>query len=164
VHLEKQGVGAQASAVPVSRRSPGRLGALEVERRIGAEAGAWGGKSLRSRTGFCSQVAGAGGVAGCVLSRREGRMSCPMGGVGRCLRRVRASETTRQASNSQRLGWRGLSVNEVSGPVRGRGGSWCWGVSVGIGFGCGLPRFWGKLLCRRGWLRWQGGLGVGARL
>jgi hypothetical protein len=56
------------------------------------------------------------------------------------------------------------SGSQVSGPVRSSGGSWCRGVSVGVGLGCGAPRFWGKLLCRRGGLRWRGGSGVGARL
>jgi hypothetical protein len=80
------------------------LGAFEVERRIGAQAGAWGVKGLRSRTGFCSQIAGAGGVADCVPSGREGRTSCAIGDVGWCLRRVRASETVCQVANSQRFG------------------------------------------------------------
>jgi hypothetical protein len=82
MHLEKQSVGAQASAVSVSKRSPGRLGTLEIERRVRAEAGAWGGKSLQRRPGTQSQVVGTDGVAGCVLSRREGRVSCSIGGVG----------------------------------------------------------------------------------
>jgi hypothetical protein len=38
------------------------------------------------------------------------------------------------------------SGREVSGPVRSRGGLWCWGVSVGVGFRCGGPCFWGKSL------------------
>jgi hypothetical protein len=163
-HLEKQGVGDQVPTGPMSRCCPGRLGALEVERWIGAEAGAWGGKSLRWRSGVLSQVVGSGGVTDCVLLEREGRVSCSIGAVGWWLKRVRVSETAGQVANSHRFGWRGLSANEVRGSLRSRGGSWCWGVSVGVGFGCGAPRFWGKLLCRRGWLRWQGGLGVGARL
>jgi hypothetical protein len=88
----------------VSRRSPGRLGALEIERHIGAEAGAWGVKGLRSRTGFCSQIAGAGGVADCVLLEREGRVSCSIGAVGWWLKRMRVSETAGQVANSQRFG------------------------------------------------------------
>jgi hypothetical protein len=81
-HLEKQGVGDQVPTEPMSRFCPGQLGALEVERWIGMQAGAWGEKSLCRRPGAQSQVAGAGGGAGCVLSRREGRMSCPIGAVG----------------------------------------------------------------------------------
>jgi hypothetical protein len=131
----------------VSKQSPGRLGALEIERRIGVKAGAWVGKSSGRRFGFLSLVADACGGAGCVLSGREGRVSCAIGAVGWWLKRVRVSETARWVSNSQRFGWRGLSANEVSGPLRSRGGSWRWGVSVGVGFGCGAPWFWGKLLC-----------------
>jgi hypothetical protein len=106
-HVEKQGFGAQGWRFSALARCRGRWGALEVERRIGAEAGAWGGKSSRRRFGFLSQVVGAGGVAGCVPSGREGRVSCPIGGVGWWLRRVRVSETARRASNSHRFGWRG---------------------------------------------------------
>jgi hypothetical protein len=94
-HLEKWGVGDQVPTEPMSRCCPGRLGTLEVERRIGAEAGAWGGKSLRRRFGFLSPVAGFVGGAGCVLSGREGRTSCATGDVGWWLRRVRGSETAR---------------------------------------------------------------------
>jgi hypothetical protein len=146
-HVEKQGFGAQGWRFSALARCRGRLGALEIERLIGAEAGAWGGKSSRRRFGFLSQVVGSGGVTDCVLSRREGRVSCAIGGVGWWLKRVRVSEIARQVSNSQWFGWRGLSANEVSGPLRSSGGSWCRGVSVGIGLGCGLLRFWGKLLC-----------------
>jgi hypothetical protein len=64
----KAGLWVAVVAVSASQHCPGRLGALEVERRVGAEAGAWSGKSLRRRFGFLSQVVGAGGVAGCVLS------------------------------------------------------------------------------------------------
>jgi hypothetical protein len=74
---------------------------------LGAEAGAWGGKSSRRRFGFLSPVAGSGGDAGCVYLGREGRESCAISGVGWCLRRVRGSETACQASNSQRFGWCG---------------------------------------------------------
>jgi hypothetical protein len=63
VYVEKQSVGSNALAVSGSQRSPGRLGTLEVERRVGAEAGAWGEKSLCRRPGAQSQVAGAGGIA-----------------------------------------------------------------------------------------------------
>jgi hypothetical protein len=80
------------------------------------------------------------------------------------LKRVRDSETARWVSNSHRFGWRGLSANEVRGSLRSRGGSWCWGVSVGVGFGCGVARLWGKLLCpgagRGGGAGW--GLGPGS--
>jgi hypothetical protein len=93
-------------AVSASQCCPGRLGTLEVECRVGAEAGARGGKSLRRRFGFLSQVVGSGGVADCVLSRREGRVSCPIGAVGWCSKRVRALEAAGQDSNSHRLGWR----------------------------------------------------------
>jgi hypothetical protein len=102
----------------MSRCCPGRLGALEVERRIGAEAGAWGGKSSRRRFGFLSQVVGAGGVADCVLLEREGRVSCAIGGVGWWLKRVRALEAACRVANSHRFGWRsslvaGLAVSFV---------------------------------------------------
>jgi hypothetical protein len=126
---------------------PGRLGALEIERRIGAEAGARGENSLWGRSGVCSSVAGAGGGTGCVYSGHEGRMSCLIGAVGWWLKRVRALEAACRVANSHRFGWRGLSANEVRDSLRSRSGSWCRGVSVGVGFGCGLPRFWGKLLC-----------------
>jgi hypothetical protein len=147
-HLEKRSVGAQVSAVSASQCCPGRLGALEVERRIGAQAGAWGVKGLRSRTGFCSQIAGAGGVADCVLSRREGRVSCSIGGVGWWLKRVRVLEAAYQVSNSQRLRWCGFPVGEVSGLLRSRGG---FGVgacrselvsgaaALGFGVSCFVP-------------------------
>jgi hypothetical protein len=39
------------------------------------------------------------------------------------------------------------SGSQVSGPVCSRGGLWCRGVSVEVGFGCGGLWFWGKLLC-----------------
>jgi hypothetical protein len=94
-HLEKQSVGDQVPTGPMSRFCPGRLGALEVERWIGTEAGAWGGKSLRRRSGVLSKVVDSGGGAGCVLSGREGRVSCSTGGMGWCLRRVRALEAAR---------------------------------------------------------------------
>jgi hypothetical protein len=94
-YLEKRSVGSNALAVSGSQRSPGRLGTLEVERRIGAEAGAWGEKSLWGRPGAQSLVVDAGGGAGCVLSRRVGRVSCAIGGVGWWLRRVRALEAAR---------------------------------------------------------------------
>jgi hypothetical protein len=97
----------------MSRCCPGRLGALEVERHVGAEAGAWGGKSSRRRFGFLSQVAGSGGVADCVLLEREGHVSWLTGGVGWCLKRVRVSETARQVSNSHRFGWYGSLVAEL---------------------------------------------------
>jgi hypothetical protein len=145
-HVEKQGFGAQGWRFSALARCRGRWGALEIERRIGAEAGAWGGKSLQRRPGDQSQVAGSVGGAGCVLSGREVRMSCAIGGVGWCLKRARVSETARQVSNSQRLRWRGLPANEVSGSVQSSGGSWRCGVSVGVGFGCGGPCFWGKSL------------------
>jgi hypothetical protein len=48
-----------------------------------------------------------------VLSRREGRVSCAIGGVGWWLKRVRGSETARRASNSHRFGWRGSLVAEL---------------------------------------------------
>jgi hypothetical protein len=77
---------------------------------------------------------------------------------------VRALEAAYQVSNSQRLRWCGFPVGEVSGSLRSRGGLWCRGVSVGVGFGCGAPWLWGKLLCpgagrggRAGW-----GLGPGS--
>jgi hypothetical protein len=133
-------------AVSASQHCPGRLGDFGVERHVGVEAGARGEKSLCRHPGVLSQVAGSGGGAGSVLSRREGRVSCSTGGMGWCLRRVRALEAARQVSNSHRFGWRGLSANEVRGSLRSRGGSWCRGMSVGIGFGCGAPWFWGKLL------------------
>jgi hypothetical protein len=91
-YLEKRSVGSNALAVSGSQRSPGRLSVCAVERRVGAVAGAWGGKSSRRRFGFLLPVAGAGGGAGCVLSWREGRVSCSTGGVGWCLKRVRVSE------------------------------------------------------------------------
>jgi hypothetical protein len=90
--LEKQGVGDQVPTGPMSRFCPGRLGALEVERHVGAKAGLWVVRGLRRRTGVLSPVAGAGGVTGCVLSRREGRVSCSIGAVGWWLKRVRDSE------------------------------------------------------------------------
>jgi hypothetical protein len=144
--LEKWSVGANALAVSGSQRSPGRLGALGVERRIGAEAGAWGEKSLWGRPGAQSPVVDAGGVADCVLLGREDRVSCAIGGVGWCLKRVRVSEIAHQVSNSQWFGWRDLSANVVSGPLRSSGGTWCRGVSGGVGFGCGGLWFWGKSL------------------
>jgi hypothetical protein len=160
-HLEKQGVGDQVPTGPMSGFCPGRLGALEVERRIGAEAGAWGERGWWRRPDVQSPVASSVGGAGCVLSRREGRVSCPIGGVGWWLKRVRGSEAVCQVANSHRFGWRGLSANEVRGSLRSRGGSWCWGVSVGVGFGCGVARFWGKLLClgaiRGGVVVWASG-------
>jgi hypothetical protein len=57
-----------------------------------------------------------------------------------------------------------LSANEVSDLFRSSGGSWCRGVSVGVGLGCGVARLWGKLLCavavRGGRAVW--GLGPGS--
>jgi hypothetical protein len=99
--------------VSVSKRSPGRLGALEIERWIEMQAGAWGGKSLRWRSGVQSPVAGSVGGAGCVLSGREGRVSCAIGGVGWCLRRVRAFEAACRVANSHRFGWRSSLVAEL---------------------------------------------------
>jgi hypothetical protein len=93
-----------------------------------------------------SPVVGSGGGADCVLLGREGRMSCPIGAVGWWLKRVRALEAAYQVSNSQRLRWCGFPIGEVSGSLRSRGGSWCRGVSVGVGLGCGGPCFWGKSL------------------
>jgi hypothetical protein len=104
-----------------------------------------------------SPVAGSVGGAGCMLSRREGRVSCSIGGVGWCLRRVRASETARQVSNSQRLGWRGGLATRlvvrfavvvgcgagacrselVSGAARRGFGVSCFVVGVGCGGGAG---------------------------
>jgi hypothetical protein len=110
----------------VSKRSLGRLGALEVERRIGAEAGARGEKSLWGRPGAQSLVVDAGGGAGCVLSGREGRVSCPIGGVGWWLRRVRVSETARQVANSYRFGWCGSLVARLVA---------LFAVAVGCGVG-----------------------------
>jgi hypothetical protein len=84
--------------------------------------------------------------------------------VGWWLKRVRAFEAAYQVSNSQRLRWCGFPVGEVSGSLRSRGGSWCRGVSVGVGFRCGVTRLWGKLLCavvgRGGVAGW--GLGPGS--
>jgi hypothetical protein len=57
---------------------------------LGAEAGAWVEREWRMRPDVQSPVAGSVGGAGCVLSGREGRESCSIGGVGWCLRRVRA--------------------------------------------------------------------------
>jgi hypothetical protein len=102
--LEKQGVGDQVPTGPMSRFCPGRLACFEVERRVGAEAGAWGEKSLCRRPGAQSPVVGAGGVTDCVFSGREGRVSCSIGGVGWWLKRVRVSEAAGQASNSHRFG------------------------------------------------------------
>jgi hypothetical protein len=167
MHLEKQSVGAQASAVSVSKRSPGRLGAFEVERLIGAEAGAWGGKSLQSRFGFLSQLAGAGGGAGCVLSKREGRVSCSIGGVGWWLKRVRVSEIACQDSNSHRLGWRGGPATRLVvrfAAVVGRSVEACRSelvsdaTALGFGVSCFVPwqvvvagqvRRWGTALTPR---------------
>jgi hypothetical protein len=60
------------------------------------------------------------------------------------------------------------SGREVSGPFRSSGESWCWGVSVGISFGCGASRFWGKLLCpgavRGGRAGWASGHGSNTAL
>jgi hypothetical protein len=61
-----------------------------------------------------SQVAGSVGGAGCVLSGREGRVSCLIGAVGWCLRRVRALEAVCQVANSQRFGWRGSLVTGLA--------------------------------------------------
>jgi hypothetical protein len=127
-YLEKQSVGAQVSAVPMSRPGPGRMGAFGVERRSGAKAGAWGGKSLRRRAGVRGLVTGASGVTGCVFPWREIRVSCRMGGVGWCLKPVRAWGAAHHVLNSQRIGWRGGSVNKVRGAVRGRGGVWRRGM------------------------------------
>jgi hypothetical protein len=93
---------------------PGRLGAFEVERHVGAKAGARGEKSLCRRPGAQSLVVGAGGGADCVLSRREGRESCSIGAVGWWLKRVRVSEAAHQVSNSQRFGWRGSLVARLA--------------------------------------------------
>jgi hypothetical protein len=117
-HLEKQGVGDQVPTGPMSRFCPGRLGALEVERRIGAEAGAWGERGWCRRPGAQSLVVDAGGGAGCVLSGREGRVSCPTGGGGWCSKRVRVSEAACRVANSHRFGWcsslvAGLAVSFV---------------------------------------------------
>jgi hypothetical protein len=148
--------------VPVSRRSPGRLGALEIERWIEMQAGAWGGKSLRWRSGVLSPVVGAGGVAGCLLLWRVGRESCSIGGVGWCLKRVRGSETVGQASNSHRFGWRdGLLMRLVVrfAAVVGRGVGACRSelVSGTAALGLGVSRLSpGRVV------GWRGGLGVGA--
>jgi hypothetical protein len=148
-HLEKQGVGAKALAVSASKCCPGWLGALEVERRIGAKAGAWGGKSSRRRFGFLSQVAGSGGVANCVLLEREGRVSWLTGGVGWCLRRVRALETACRVANSHRFGWRGgLATRLVVrfAAVVGRGAGACRSglvlAAASLGFGVSCFALW----------------------
>jgi hypothetical protein len=158
-HLEKQGVGDQVPTGPMSRFCPGRLGALEVERRIGAKAGAWGGKSLRWRFGFLSQVAGAGGVADCVLSGREVRTSCATGDVGWCLRRVRVSEAARQVSNSQRFGWRGSLPTRLVvrfAVVVGRGAGACRSELVS---GAAALVFGVSRLSPGRVVGWRGGLG-----
>jgi hypothetical protein len=53
---------------------------------------------------------------------------------------------------------------DVGGSIRGSGRLWCRGVKAGVGFGCGVARFWGKLLCpgvgRGGGAGW--GLGPGS--
>jgi hypothetical protein len=103
-YLEKRIVGAQVSAVPMSRFCPGRLGALEVERRVRAEAGAWGERDWWRHPGAQLQVADAGSVADCVLLEREGRVSCSIGAVGWCSKRVRALKAAHQVSNSHRFG------------------------------------------------------------
>jgi hypothetical protein len=129
----------------MSRFCPGRLGAFEVERRIGAQAGAWGVKGLRSRTGFCSQVVGSGGVTDCVLAEREGRVSCPIGAVGWWLKWVRAFEIACQASNSHRFGWCGSLVARLVAlfaAVVGRGVGACrselvsGAAALGFGVSC----------------------------
>jgi hypothetical protein len=143
----------------MSRFCPGRLGAFEVERRIGAEAGAWGGKSLQRRPGDQSQVVGSGGVADCVLAEREGRMSCPIGAVGWWLKRVRALETACRVANSHRFGWRGGPATRLVArfaAVVGRRVGACrsewvsgaahhgFGVSCFVvGVGCGGVAVWG---------------------
>jgi hypothetical protein len=109
-HVEKQGFGAQGWRFSALARCRGRWGALEVERRIGAEAGAWGEKSLWGLPGAQSLVVDAGGGAGCVLSGREGRVSCAIGAVGWWLKWVRVSETACRVSNSHRFGWCGSLV------------------------------------------------------
>jgi hypothetical protein len=147
-HLEKQGVGDQVPTEPMSRFCPGQLGALEVERRIGVKAGAWVGKSSGRRFGFLSLVADACGGAGCVLLEREGRVSCSIGGVGWCLKRVRGSETARWVSNSQRFGWRsslvaGLAVSFVVSvgcdAVACRSELVSGAASLGCGVSCFVP-------------------------
>jgi hypothetical protein len=99
-HLEKRNVGSNALAVSGSQCCPGRLGAFEIERLIGAETGAWVERGWRMRPDVQSPVAGSVGGAGCMLSWREGRESCSIGGVGWWLKRVRALEAAYQVSNS----------------------------------------------------------------